>query len=511
MPLTSITPTSTTSLSTRETSTPSSMPLTSTSSSRSTQVTSTPSSTPLSSSTLTSTISQSTQFTSTPSSTNPSGKPTTVYLTVETMTGNVLVSTSKGQSSTPKETTQIVSMTTQIIPTTCEKCINATCSGNATLQISKVYCPPVKSVVCTNGKTPKKVYNEDGCCFHLECPRCMGTNNKTKNPGETWTENCQNCFCDFDLIQIFCNAVTCPPLDSSICKKPGLKPYTKKTEDQCCSQIECQCDPTLCPPPPTCQMGYKTILGTATEGCCVTVDCRPMDVCLVNGAVYQVGQVIATNDSLCMTCTCSNIKNPKTGFNEYYCVDIPCSPAACSLGYAYKPPTSGCCGSCIQKCCIAVAPNGTLFTVQPGEIISDNCTEYTCDIRKNNFITIVTKETCPKIRKEDCESGELETTPNGCCSICKAPKSCLMHSKEIAISHNGCSAVVSVSYCNGLCPSLSEFSSTLQKMERKCNCCIETASSSFEVDLICPGHKANITFSVTYAKSCACTSVNCNV
>ncbi|XP_068115757.1 intestinal mucin-like protein [Hyperolius riggenbachi] len=255
-------------------------------------------------------------------------------------------------------------------------------------------------------------------------------------------------------------------------------------------------------------MGYQPILGTSENGCCVTVDCRPMDVCIANEMVYQVGQVIPTIESLCLNCTCADVKDPDTGFNRHNCVAISCIDQ-CSLGYVYEQPTSGCCGSCVRVSCIAVAPNGTLFTVQPGELIIDSCTEYTCANMKNNFITKVTTKACPQIQEEDCESGQLETTPDGCCTICKAPKSCLVQSKFTVISQNGCSANISISYCDGFCPSLSKFSSTSMKMERTCECCIETASSQIEIELTCPGGQSNLKIFITSAKSCACTDVKC--
>ncbi|CAH2325411.1 mucin-5AC [Pelobates cultripes] len=48
-------------------------------------------------------------------------------------------------------------------------CTVATCQGNNVVTIEPVSCPPVKTLNCTNGFPPVKVFSSDGCCYHYEC------------------------------------------------------------------------------------------------------------------------------------------------------------------------------------------------------------------------------------------------------------------------------------------------------------------------------------------------------
>ncbi|XP_017722145.1 PREDICTED: mucin-2-like, partial [Rhinopithecus bieti] len=48
-------------------------------------------------------------------------------------------------------------------------CFMATCKYNNTVEIVKVECKPPPMPTCSNGLTPVRVTDPDGCCWHWEC------------------------------------------------------------------------------------------------------------------------------------------------------------------------------------------------------------------------------------------------------------------------------------------------------------------------------------------------------
>ncbi|XP_075692873.1 mucin-5B-like [Rhinoderma darwinii] len=398
-------------------------------------------------------------------------------------------------------------------------CVNITCHENGTFEVIELQCPVVQNITCEGESPPLKIYDQNGCCYHYECAHCVGPQGMIKNPGETWIDNCHYCTCDKyfekDLIKvkITCNHVKCPPLNFSACDETWLKLYLIFTEeDPCCEKIECRCEPSQCQyQAEICSLGFEAV-PTVMEGeCCVKINCIPMNVCIVDGAVYQIGQDISTNRSSCKTCSCSEEKDPETGFNIVVCEPILCM-ILCPQGYVYETSNNDCCGKCIQVSCVVIAADGSSHLLKPGEsqfLPDDNCTQYTCNFKGNIFVISSQTQVCPSTDEEECMSGLLENTPDGCCSICKAPKTCRIQTNVTEISQNGCSAHVSLSYCEGWCPSLRKFSEMSFQMEGKCVCCLETKTTEIEVELICPGDIDNIKITMSSAENCACTAGTC--
>ncbi|XP_072277617.1 mucin-2-like [Pyxicephalus adspersus] len=101
------------------------------------------------------------------------------------------ITTSKPYSTTkPKHTTFL----TSTIPETTQKppdclfqpprkynetwkidnCTIATCLGNTSVDIAHIRCERLPPITCANRLKPVEVRNDDGCCFHWECP-CICT------------------------------------------------------------------------------------------------------------------------------------------------------------------------------------------------------------------------------------------------------------------------------------------------------------------------------------------------
>ncbi|XP_053544857.1 intestinal mucin-like protein [Bombina bombina] len=227
--------------------------------------------------------------------------------------------------------------------------------------------------------------------------------------------------------------------------------------------------------------------------------------------MYKVGNSIWTDKSSCRECHCSNESNPITGLNVIKCISLICM-TNCPQGYTYQKSPSACCGECVQVSCIVKYPSGSLYLLKPGESQSfkeDNCTQYSCKLINNNFVTSSQTQSCPKIREEECESVDIIKAPDGCCDICKVPKTCMVQKKMTRITYKDCYADVILSYCEGLCPSSTVFSTNTMNMLTTCGCCQELTAIKKIINLFCPLTNKSIQISVIVAVSCGCTSKVC--
>ncbi|XP_031756461.1 mucin-5AC-like [Xenopus tropicalis] len=391
------------------------------------------------------------------------------------------------------------------------KCVNITCSKNGELNVETVKCPQLLDVTCNDGKPPMKIYDQDGCCYFYECRSCVGFNGQKRNLGETWTEHCQECTCDKKTATIICMPTECPELDYSKCDKPWLEPFVLLTEkDRCCGSIECRCLPLQCNTTlGDCPLGYAHV-NTSADDCCITYECRPMNVCLVEGAVYQVGNSVWTSAS-CQNCECTDKKDPESGFNIVDCYPILCA-IFCPQGFYYQESSNSCCGQCVQVSCPVKDANGTVYLIQPGEthvLSNDNCTHHTCENIDGLLVTSTQKQICPELNEEECEPDSVMKGPDGCCNICRVPKTCRVQTKQTLISYKGCSANVTLSYCKGACLSFEEFSLDKLSMNRTCGCCQELEAEEQNIDLTCSDGESNVSFNFTTVRRCGCTSAEC--
>ncbi|XP_063800826.1 intestinal mucin-like protein [Pseudophryne corroboree] len=238
-----------------------------------------------------------------------------------------------------------------------------------------------------------------------------------------------------------------------------------------------------------------------------------MNVCIENGTLYQIDQIIWAERSLCKTCRCSEIIDSDTGFNTVICDPILCM-IRCPLGYDYQKPDDDCCGKCVQVSCVLPAANGSFHVLQPGEsqfLPEDNCTEYSCVLIGESLVTSSWSWTqiCSNGHNGECDSGQIGKVPDSCSNICKDSETCRVLTNVTQISKNGCFANVSLSYCEGSCSSITVFSEKSFKMERIRTCCNETDTTEIEVELFCPDDNSTIKVFITSANNCTCTIDNC--
>nr|XP_021154771.1 mucin-5B-like [Columba livia] len=177
--------------------------------------------------------------------------------------------------------------------------------------------------------------------------------------------------------------------------------------------------------------------------------CFSEPACLVNGTMFQAGTWIINS---CMNCTCSS-QNGKLTQADMHCERVPCN-TSCPLGYEYRTTDGECCGKCHEIACTIKLSNGTVHVLNVDEVLPlDHCSQYKCEKIEDQFVAVQTKKICPEYNPGECDPDEAETTPDGCCKICK-PKKCKRYSKKTVIRHGDCesSEPVQLAYCEGTCP-----------------------------------------------------------
>ncbi|KAK2919592.1 hypothetical protein Q8A73_001796 [Channa argus] len=423
---------------------------------------------------------------------------------------------------------------------------------------NKVYiaCGPSVEPTC-NDRYNKKFqaddnestsYTKEGCfCRHgttlfntvydtcvTSCD-CVGPDGKPKEPGDTWTSECNTCVCDKDSMSIQCEPIKCPSVQNLNCTEPGQQVVDKT--DGCCTTQTCECNVNLCPPPITCSLGFELSVTNGT--CCQSYKCVPKGVCVHDKTEYQPGAKIPTPETPseppleapghtsttkppqsgadskpgpCQQCYCGPEMNPVTKLNTIVCKPIICN-ISCSEGYEYQMLPDMCCGTCVQKSCIFTTPDNATHIIAVNNTFipsNDKCVHYTCEEINGHFLTKETKSSCPPFNPLDCEPGTETTDANGCCQTCKRKSVCEVHSKPSVIEVNGCKSKqkVDLTSCVGHCGSSSIYSAAANMMMHQCECCQEGTTSQKQVELTCPDG-SKIQHSYTVVETCRCSKAEC--
>ncbi|XP_024911219.1 intestinal mucin-like protein isoform X1 [Cynoglossus semilaevis] len=141
---------------------------------------------------------------------------------------------------------------------------------------------------CTNETT---LFNTiyDTCVIACDC---IGPDGQPKQPGETWENDCKNCRCDEDTLNIQCEPVDCQEPPTLVCDSP----YELVNDTSgCCMTQSCECNTNLCGASITCELGYE--LNVTQGDCCIVYECVPKDVCIYNMTEYEPGEKIPTPES----------------------------------------------------------------------------------------------------------------------------------------------------------------------------------------------------------------------
>ncbi|XP_064020069.1 intestinal mucin-like protein [Pogoniulus pusillus] len=165
----------------------------------------------------------------------------------------------------------------------------------------------------------------------------------------------------------------------------------------------------------------------------------------------------------------------------------------------------GCCGKCIEVACKIKLSNGSIHVLKVDEILRlDNCSHYKCEKIEDQFVAVQSKRVCPAYEPGECDPNETETTPDGCCTVCKPPN-CKPYSKKTVIRHGDCESPepVELSYCEGTCPGSSVYSLEANQMHHECSCCYESGTQTREATLTCQ-NGTSINYRYLYVERCQC-------
>nr|XP_021154983.1 mucin-5AC [Columba livia] len=360
---------------------------------------------------------------------------------------------------------------------------------------------------CPEGKT---LMSEDSNICVSECS-CREPNGVSRWPGEKWTKDCQECFCDKNTLKVHCTKHKCSLTQKVFCDEPGYMPVKIQIpEDPCCTRTECYCNTSLCPEvTPQCLEGQEAVTIMQLGKCCPTIECR--HGCIVNETYYAPGAIIPSGP--CEECTCS-----ESSYSGSHHATVKCEPVICDTycpaGYKYTKKPGQCCGTCKAAACVMTVGENITRVLQVGEFWNppgENCTTYTCEKHDDQFIQVVFQKSCPPFNPDDCDPDDIKLSDDGCCKECQAKlKSCMKHNTTTVIQYHGCisPAPVEMTYCEGSCDAYSRYSAEANMMEHKCSCCQEIKTSQRRVTLTC-SDGTYLDHSYTYVEKCSCVTAEC--
>ncbi|XP_031409320.1 mucin-5B [Meleagris gallopavo] len=346
----------------------------------------------------------------------------------------------------------------------------ALCSNECEIAPFLGPCPTTTPLTSVSSETTTQASSSTATSLTTLLERNCTDVSPPRKPGEEWTNECQECVCD---------------------------PHTATT--QC--RLSCQIQEAVC------DVGFIALpVVPVTNLCCPELKCqRRSNTCEINGKIYENGTSVIDS---CKNCTCTSEKNLLTGYNIVKCEALKCE-TSCPLGHQYKIEDGDCCGKCIEVSC-RIHLNNETVVLEVGEILPlDLCSHYKCEIIEDQYVAVQTKRVCPEYGPLECDPDEAETTPDGCCKICK-PTNCKAYSTKTVIQHEDCesSEAVELTYCEGTCPGSSMYSLKANQMQHDCTCCQELSSQRRDVILNCQ-NGTSINYSYVYVDQCQCINA-CN-
>ncbi|XP_069079245.1 mucin-2-like [Pleurodeles waltl] len=385
-------------------------------------------------------------------------------------------------------------------------CLNISCFRNGSLNVHLKECPLVEIVKCA--VPPIKVYDEQGCCFHYECPGCTGTDGEKKIIGDSWEVGCQICNCSNltnGLPAVFCNNKICNTPSPNTCGPDREAVQLTDPDDPCCPKTECRCKPQKCyKMVKVCPLGFEfSCINPVGDGCCPTFECTRRPVCIVDGTEYQPGAFVYTAFTPCTECYCSDNVDPSTQFNIVKCEPIKCL-TDCPQGYEYKMEPAKCCGRCVQVACILKTEYNTSQVIKPGDNwfpYGLSCAVYYCSVVKGQFLLAMIRRPCVEVRPRTCLPEEV---PYNCCNSCDAAD-CILKSKPLSIANCTLENDVILSYCELNGSSATQYPPSFYNAALPCDCCKMLVSSTKTVNILF-NDGTSLPHTYLNAEKCGCAS-----
>uniref|UniRef100_A0A4W2C6C4 Mucin 2, oligomeric mucus/gel-forming n=1 Tax=Bos indicus x Bos taurus TaxID=30522 RepID=A0A4W2C6C4_BOBOX len=294
---------------------------------------------------------------------------------------------------------------------------------------------------------------------------CVGPDNVPREYGEHFEFDCKDCICLEGGSGIICKPKMCRLEPRLECEEDGTYPFTEvDPANTCCNVTSCKCNASLCrEKPPLCSLGFQVKSEIVPGRCCPLYSCVPKGVCVLEHAEYQPGSPVYS--SKCQNCVCTDRRDNATQLNVIACTHVPCN-TTCSPGFELVDAPGECCKKCQQTHCIITRPGqqSLVLKVRPRPCVPRNETSVPC-------------AAIPVVRE---------------------------------ISHNGCTALVSMNDCSGSCGTFAMYSAEAQGLDHKCSCCREQRTSQREVTLRCPDGGA-LRYTYTHVDSCLCQDTLCEL
>ncbi|KAF7666855.1 hypothetical protein LDENG_00091240 [Lucifuga dentata] len=267
------------------------------------------------------------------------------------------------------------------------------------------------------------------------------------------------------------SAMTNNKLEGCFCPNGTIR--LSSSSDQCVHN--CECDVKLCSAAPECPPGFTP---NATMGvCCHKYTCVPKkNVCVYKNHEYQVGDLVPVHK--CLTCTCSDVKDPFSHLNKVECKNVTCDTHCAVPGSIWTPA-------------------------------GNPCVKYECVKIGNQFITVEAKIVCPPYDPKECIPGTETVAPDGCCHVCNKGQ-CSVSTTGVYLENEDCRTkeLINVTSCNGACGTFTFYSSKTNTLQHSCSCCQEAATSQRQVQLSCT-NGTELSYTYTHIDACSCFQTEC--
>lgn len=360
-----------------------------------------------------------------------------------------------------------------------------------------------------------KLFNkESGIC--VEKCGCIDAEGNAREFNERFELNCQQCVCDESTKAVHCSPRVCPAPPAALnCTAPGSVLVNQSNPaDPCCAAYVCHCDSSKCPAVNTnCPVGHVPEITVPLGKCCPEHTCRPKRVCVHKNIEYEPGSSVPVVE--CQDCVCSREVDPHSNLFKIRCEPQRCD-MDCDQGYEYVDDLDACCGRCVQTHC-SLNVNGTreLVLLAPGRSWSppgNKCERYTCVKNGASLMTSRSSTICPPFQKSNCQPDTLQTTADGCCTMCvEREQACKLGSMKTRITHGECTSEeeVDMPYCQGACNTFTKYSEVSAVLQHQCSCCQGSRSSNRTVLLRCLNGE-RLPFSYVHVEECRCSLTECH-
>ncbi|KAK6488295.1 otogelin-like protein [Huso huso] len=411
------------------------------------------------------------------------------------------------------------------------------CCPDYRCECDSLACPTATPPECREDQFLVEVREDKSCCYSYLCvcescidPIPLCSEGEILAVDLNTTHRCcpqYQCVCDVNL---------CPVAHADC--TPGTVLVKKSIAGQCCPEWECECS---CQnnSVPFCQVGETHVEDPDfSSACgCTRYFCKKTDVCLFQGVtVLSPGQSMIQyfERDLCYMVHCLLEMDPGSGFHAMDVATVNCSEK-CGAHQVYVPSSDPhiCCGSCKNVSCTFTNENGTTDLYRAGSTWVSNCTRFDCVESAVGAVVLGSGVVCPPFNDTECvqNGGTVQSYIDGCCKTCSglgilpftispvAPtgstncdtgkddgRTCKKVTIRTTIRKDDCrsSTPVTVTSCDGKCPSATIFNFNINSHGRFCKCCRESGLETRTVQLYCSRNSTSVDYVFQEPTDCTC-------